>query len=56
MNLKTDNNPLVSVIMAVYNCKDFVNESINSIINQSYANIEFIIVDDDSNDGTKDIL
>ncbi|MDG0794591.1 glycosyltransferase family 2 protein [Cohnella ginsengisoli] len=50
------NNPDVSVVMAVYNGQQYVEESINSILSQSYSNFEFIIVDDGSNDLTSQIL
>ena len=52
----TDNtnntSPLVSVIMGVYNCETTVEDSINSILNQSFDNLEFIICDDASSDKT----
>ena len=48
--------PLVSVITGYYNRKDNILPSINSILNQSYENIEYIIFDDASTDGTSDIL
>jgi len=44
--------PLISVIMPVYNCEEFVEESIRSIIKQNYTNWELIIVDDASEDST----
>lgn len=56
MNLNKRDSPLVSVIMAAYNCSQFVDESINSIMNQTYSNIELIIVDDNSTDNTRVIL
>lgn len=48
--------PKVSVLMATYNCKDTVVESIESIMNQTYKDWEFVICDDCSSDGTYDIL
>ena len=46
------NLPLVSVIIPVFNCNDYFEEAIFSMVNQSYANLEIIIIDDFSNDGT----
>lgn len=52
----TSNNPLVSVIMPVYNAEKYVGQSIESILNQIYNKFEFIIVDDASTDSTSNIL
>ncbi len=49
----TDSYPLVSVIALCYNHEKFVNEAIDSIINQTYSNIEIIIVDDASTDNSR---
>lgn len=46
---------LISVIMPVYNVEHFLSEAIDSILEQTYKNIEFIIVDDRSTDGTFEI-
>ena len=56
--LSNDNNytPLISVIMPVYNRKDIIMNAINSVLNQSYANFELIIIDDGSTDGTSELL
>lgn len=48
--------PLVSVIVPTYNCERFANEAISSILTQDYPNIEVIVVDDGSTDGTIDGL
>lgn len=48
--------PLLSVIMSVYNNEDYLGISIESILNQSFKNFEFIIVNDGSNLNTQRIL
>ena len=48
--------PLVSVIMSVYNGEQWLRQAIDSIINQTYKNWEFIIIDDASNETTQSIL
>jgi teichuronic acid biosynthesis glycosyltransferase TuaG len=45
--------PVVSIIMPAYNAEKFIEESIESVINQTYANWELLIVDDGSTDATK---
>lgn len=47
---------LVSIIMPTYNCGEYIEETIKSIQAQTYANWELIIVDDYSNDNTKEIV
>jgi glycosyltransferase involved in cell wall biosynthesis len=44
--------PLVSVVMATYNGAAFLAKQLDSIVNQTYSNIEVIVVDDKSTDGT----
>ena len=46
----------VSIITVVYNNKECIEGCINSVLNQSYENIEYIIVDGGSTDGTIDII
>ncbi|PXV65845.1 glycosyltransferase involved in cell wall biosynthesis [Dysgonomonas alginatilytica] len=48
--------PLVSVIMPVYNIEGFIKEAIHSILNQSYHNFEFIIINDGSTDNTSSMI
>lgn len=46
---------MISVIIPVYNVKDFLCECVDSIINQSYTDLEIILVDDGSTDGCSEI-
>ncbi len=48
--------PLVSVVMPVYNCEKYLNEAIDSVLAQSYTNIELVIVNDGSTDSSKEII
>jgi glycosyltransferase involved in cell wall biosynthesis len=48
--------PLVSIIIPAYNCEKFIQQSLESILNQSYSNIEILVCDDASKDNTKKIL
>ena len=51
-----NNSPLVSVAMATYNGERYLREQLDSVFNQTYKNIEVIITDDSSSDGTSEIL
>lgn len=45
-------NPLVSVVIPVYNVADYLEECVASLVAQTYGNIEIILVDDGSSDGS----
>ena len=47
---------LVSIIVGIYNGEKYINKCINSILNQSYDNIEVILIDDGSTDNSKVML
>jgi len=46
----------VSIVTSVYNGNGTIEECISSVLNQSYRNIEYIVVDGKSNDGTTDVI
>ena len=49
-------NPKISVVMSVYNGARYLKEAIDSILNQTFTDFEFLIVDDCSNDNSPQIL
>jgi|SRR5665647_1061263 len=50
------NSPLISVIVAVYNGKATLQQCLDSVVQQTYGNIELIVIDGGSSDGTVDLL
>jgi glycosyltransferase involved in cell wall biosynthesis len=51
-----DDKPLISIITVVFNGEKYLEETIKSVINQTYDNVEYIIIDGGSTDGTLDII
>ena len=49
-------NPIVSVITAAYNLAEYIIESVESVLEQTFKDIEIIVADDGSSDNTRDIL
>jgi len=52
----TPDKPLISVITVIYNNKNLLEKTVLSVINQAYENIEYIIIDGGSTDGTLNII
>ena len=47
---------LVSVIVASYNHREYLKERMDSLINQTYQNLEILVIDDCSTDGSLEVL
>ena len=48
--------PKISIVTPSYNCKELIAQTIHSVLNQNYPNLEFIVIDGDSTDGTQQVL
>lgn len=46
----------VSIVIPCYNVDKYIDECLNSVLNQTYSNLEVVVIDDGSNDGTRRIL
>lgn len=51
-----NNNYLISIIIPVYNLQDSIYRCLNSIMNQTYENLEILVIDDGSTDSSKNII
>ncbi len=49
-------NPLISVIVPAYNVEKWLSRCLDSILNQTYKNIEIVVIDDGSKDNTKSLI
>ena len=52
----TEQQPLVSIVIPCYNHAQFVQETVQSVIDQDYENIELIIIDDGSKDNSVEVI
>lgn len=51
-----DTKPLISIITVVFNGEKYLEETVLSVLNQTYDNVEYIVIDGGSTDGTVDII
>lgn len=56
MDSSINSVPKITVLMPVYNCALYIKEAVDSILNQTYSDFEFLIIDDASTDGTIDLI
>lgn len=50
------NLPLISIITVSYNCLDTIEQTIQNVLKQTYPNLEYIVIDGGSTDGTVDVI
>lgn len=56
MSGQANEQDLISIVMPAYNCEKYVEDTIKSVINQTYKNWELIVLDDGSKDNTANII
>ena len=56
MSINSNHAPLVSILISTYNDERYIVESINSILNQTYTNLEILVINDASTDHTGQLL
>ncbi len=56
MSCYSNESPLVSIVMPVYNSESFLDQSVGSVLEQTYRNWELILIDDSSTDGSLELL
>ncbi len=56
MTIQKKNTPLVSILLPAYNTEKYIEESIQSVLRQSFSNFELIILNDGSTDRTQSII
>jgi glycosyltransferase involved in cell wall biosynthesis len=54
--LSTPSQPSVSIVLATYNRREWLRLAMDSVLDQSYPNLELLVMDDGSTDGTPDVL
>lgn len=54
--MNINQKPLVSIVIPTFNCQKFLCEAIDSALNQSYSNIEILVIDDGSTDNTSEVI
>ena len=52
----SNDNPMISVVVANHNCEDTISETLDALVKQTYKNFEVIVVDDGSEDGSVNIV